>query len=75
MDVSFLTSSRFWFMTVGVLSWYAQQKGWIGELEMKAIASFVTGFIGIRTVDRLGESAGTTKFVSLPVSQQDLSGK
>lgn len=54
MDLSFLKSNRFWVMVVGCLAVAANenfsQEGW-----MKAVAAFVTGFIAVRTVDRLGE--------------------
>lgn len=73
MDVSFLTSSRFWAMFMGVIVWYLQQRGLIGALEMQAISIFLSGFIGIRTVDRLGEKAGTTTLITSPNSED--SGK
>lgn len=76
MDVSFLTSNRFWAMTIGVLAWYGEKKGYLGVVEMQAIAMFMSGFIGIKTVDRLGEKAGTTTLVAAPtVVNTDESGK
>jgi hypothetical protein len=75
MDVSFLTSNRFWAMAIGVLVWYGKQKGYIGELEMQAITAFLTGFVGIKTVDRLGEKAGTTTIMATPVDSGYQSGK
>lgn len=55
MDLSFLKSNRFWVMIIGALSVYAQAKGWIGENEMKLIATLSAGFITVRTVDRTVE--------------------
>lgn len=76
MDVSFLTSNRFWAMAIGVLAWYGEKKGYLGLIEMQAIAMFISGFIGIKTVDRLGEKAGTTTLVATPiVSNTEESGK
>lgn len=72
MDVSFLKSNRFWAMLIGVGIWYCNQKGFIGALEMQAIESILAGFVGIRTVDRLGEKTGTTTLVSMTT---DESGK
>lgn len=73
MDVSFLTSNRFWAMIIGVAVWYGQQKGFIGALEMQAIEAILAGFVGLRTVDRLGEKAGTTTLVSMPPVVNNLS--
>lgn len=51
----FVTSTRFWVMVIGALAIYGQQKGWLGEAEMQLIATLSGLFIGIRTVDRIGE--------------------
>jgi len=57
-NFEFLKSSRFWFMIIGAVALYLQNKGIIGEAELTFIGTIVTGFIGIRTVDRLGEKIG-----------------
>lgn len=43
-------------MIIGALSIYLQSKGYIGEPEMKLIATISTVFITVRTVDRFGET-------------------
>lgn len=58
MDFEFLRSNRFWAMVVGAVAVYFQAKGWIGENEMKLIASLAIGFVTIRTVDRASETLG-----------------
>lgn len=54
--MEFLKSTRFWVMIIGALSIYLQAKGYIGEPEMKFIATVSTIFITVRTVDRFGET-------------------
>lgn len=53
---AFLKSNRFWVMSLGILSIYLEQKGFIGEAERNAIASFSALFLATRTIDRLGEN-------------------
>ena len=61
----FLTSTRFWALVLGVLSVYLSSKGWIGEAERNLIASFMAGFIGIKTVDK---NTGDAKIKAAGVS-------
>lgn len=61
IDLSFLGSNRFWVMLIGAFSIYAQQKGWIGDAEMKLIATVSAGFIIVKTVDRGTEKIGGTE--------------
>jgi hypothetical protein len=53
---AFLKSTRFWVLVAGCITIAVQ-----GELSeesiIKAILTFVAGFITIRTVDRLGDKA------------------
>lgn len=52
---AFFSSTRFWALVIGATSLYLQAKGWIGDAEMTLVGTLVTGFIGIRTVDRIGD--------------------
>jgi hypothetical protein len=56
--LEFLKSTRFWALVIGAVTLYLQRRGLIGESEMILIETIVSGFIGIRTVDRLGEKVG-----------------
>jgi len=57
MDLQFLQSNRFWVLVIGSLVVVAEgnftEVAWLMGLK-----TLVTGFIGIRTVDRLGEKVG-----------------
>ncbi len=55
---AFLKSTRFWALVIGAVSLYAQMKGWIGDAEMRLIATLAAGFITVRTVDRAAEKVG-----------------
>lgn len=61
----FLTSTRFWSLIIGAVSIYLQTKGFIGEAEMMLIATITSGFIIVKTADRMSEqkvlAAGVTK--------------
>lgn len=69
----FLSSTRFWAAIIGAVSVYLETKGFIGEPERNLIATIVISFIGVKTVDRIGDkkveaaevSSGTTT-VSIP---------
>lgn len=54
----FLHSPRFWAVVFGAVIVYLQAKGWLGELERNLIVTIAGGFVGIRTIDRLGEKIG-----------------
>lgn len=58
MDLSFLKANRFWALVIGAVAIYIKAKGFIGESELILIETVVGGFIGIRTIDRLGEKVG-----------------
>lgn len=51
----FLTSNRFWAITIGALSIYGQQKGLLGDAEMQFIATISSLFVVVRTLDRGAE--------------------
>lgn len=55
---AFLSSTRFWAIVIGATSFYLQSKGWIGEAEVKWIATIMAGFVTVRTVDRAAEKIG-----------------
>jgi hypothetical protein len=57
-NFEFLKASRFWAMVIGAVALYLQNKGVIGEAELTFIVTIISGFIGIRTVDRFGEKIG-----------------
>ncbi len=49
---SFVSSTRFWALLIGATSVYLKAKQVIGDPEMVLIGTVVTGFIGLKTVDR-----------------------
>jgi hypothetical protein len=51
----FLYSTRFWSLVIGAASVYLQAKGFIGEPEMLLIATITSGFIIVKTADRMSE--------------------
>lgn len=57
----FIFSTRFWALIIGAVSFYLKTKGIIGDAEMILIETIVAGFIGIRTIDRVGEKIGGDK--------------
>ena len=57
----FLTSTRFWAMTLGAILLFFHQEGMISESLFVAISTFLAGFTGIRTVDRISEKLGEKK--------------
>lgn len=57
MDLSFLKSNRFWALVIGSLV-YVAEGNFTVDAWLKGLTVFVTGFIGIRTVDRFGEKVG-----------------
>ena len=54
-NFEFLKSNRFWALVVGALTIYLSSKGWIGKSEVELISTISFAFIGIRTIDRIGE--------------------
>lgn len=56
--LEFLKSTRFWALVIGAVTLYLQSKGVIGEAELTLIGTIVSGFIGVRTIDRFGEKIG-----------------
>ena len=59
MSVNFLSSNRFWALVIGAVILYLQSKSYIGAAETALIETILGGFIGIRTVDRFAEKAGS----------------
>lgn len=55
IDFSFLTSNRFWALFLGAIIVYLNSKGYIGQAETTLVATIAYGFIGIRTIDRIGD--------------------
>lgn len=55
MNLEFLSSSRFWALVIGAVSFYLKTKGFIGEPEMMLIATISAGFATIRTIDRTAD--------------------
>lgn len=55
---TFLKAPRFWAMVIGAVSVYLESKGLIGEAERNLLSILAASFIGIRTIDRIGEQAG-----------------
>lgn len=58
MNTDFLTSNRFWALIIGAVAFYLQQKGFIGDAEMKLVGTVVAGFVTIATADKVGEKIG-----------------
>jgi len=54
----FLKSTRFWVMVAGAFVLYLNSKGYIGVHETKLLETVAALFVGIRTIDRLGEKIG-----------------
>ena len=52
---AFLSSTRFWAIVVAAVSVYLEVKGYIGEPERNLIAAISTGFVTVRTIDRIGD--------------------
>ena len=64
-SLGFLTSTRFWLMTLGVATAYVN-----GDLDLaQAIMTFASGFVGIRTVDRFGEKVGAEKKTEVKIDE------
>jgi hypothetical protein len=57
--LSFLTSARFWQITIAAIAVYLETIGFIGQPEMILIASIMGGAAAIGTIDRFGEKAGS----------------
>lgn len=55
--LAFLRSTRFWALVIGSLA-VVSDKGFTEEAWLDGLLVLVTGFIGIRTTDRLGERLG-----------------
>jgi len=53
---SFVLATRFWAMVILAIGVYLQNKGFIGQPEAILIATIAGGFIGIKTLDRLGDN-------------------
>jgi len=64
MDLSFLKSTRFWFVVIIALGQsvqnYASTNDFIGSL-VQFITILGGGSVGIRTIDRFGEKVGENK--------------
>lgn len=58
MDTEFLKSNRFWVAVAMALGAYLYSKGYIGQAEVTLIETLGGIFIGVRTIDRLGEQVG-----------------
>ena len=56
--MKFLTSTRFWAMVLGAVAVYLNRKGILGDAEFALVGTILGGFIGVRTIDRLGEKVG-----------------
>lgn len=56
-QLAFLLSNRFWALVIGALVVVAE-KDFTEEAWLDGVLVLVTGFIGIRTTDRLGERLG-----------------
>lgn len=71
----FLTSTRFWSLVIGAVSIYLQTKGFVGEAEMLLIATITSGFIIVKTADRMSEQKVLAAGVSSgQVSAEDATG-
>jgi len=55
LDFSFMLSNRFWALIIGATIVYLKAKGLIGIDETVLVSTIVYGFIGVRTIDRLGD--------------------
>ncbi len=53
--LKFLASTRFWVMVLGILASYISKE----VTGIEAIQLLLTGFVGIRTVDRFAEKTGS----------------
>lgn len=71
---AFIFSVRFWVMVVGIVSVYAQAKGWIGEPERNAIAAFSAAFLTVGTVDRIGDKKVEAAKIISPVENDIVNG-
>jgi len=56
---NFLLSNRFWALIIAALA-VVSQEGFTSEAWTKGVLMVVTGFIGIRTIDRAAEKSGST---------------
>lgn len=56
LDLEFLKSNRFWVAVAMAIALYLKAKGWIGVAETTLIETLGGIFIGVRTVDRLGDN-------------------
>lgn len=56
-----LRSERFWAMILAAVSVYVEAKGFIGAEERNLIATILTAFVGIRTIDRASEVVAEKK--------------
>ena len=61
VDLSFLKSNRFWALVIGAIAIYLEARGLIGNAELILIDTIAFAFIGVRTIDRLGEKMGSNK--------------
>ena len=55
MDLKFLKSNRFWAIVIGAISLACFKYGILPEPFFEAIATITSAFVGVRTIDRLGE--------------------
>ena len=54
---SFIFSNRFWALVIAALA-LVSNEGFTTEAWTKGVLTVVTGFIGIRTIDRAAEKSG-----------------
>lgn len=54
---AFLSSTRFWALVVGAVSFYLKTRGILGESEMLLITTIMGGFITLNTVDKFNNLA------------------
>ena len=57
----FLYSNRFWAVVLGAIVLYLNEEAIINDNLTILLETIITSFVGIRTVDRLGEKIGGTK--------------
>jgi len=56
MNLNFLKSRRFWSLVVIAVLGVLQTEGILPDEIVKALVIILSGFIGIRTIDRFSES-------------------
>ena len=58
-DFDFIHSNRFWSVVVIAVVTYLHTKGLVGMSEMLLVNTILGGHVGLRTVDRAFEKAGS----------------